>query len=469
MPSNAESSRRRFLALAGTGVAALAGCANRTESDTAASRTATERPASTASETPTTSPAADETEAPADAIERQAVPVDLSADSDGLDAVAARLATADIVGIGENSHGVAAFKTIPRLLVRRLVDAHGFRLLAMEGTLGDFASMNAYITGGDVDIETALSSLEFYFWRTAGIRRLFEWLREFNDDRPADDQVTVRGYDAQFHDVSATAIRSYLQRVDPSYLSEIGTNLEPLTEPRYERSDPAYMTPAQVSLVESLRERLRMNRTDYVDRSSESEWRLARRHVWTLDRALRFQQHLQAEAYTTGKRVRDAAMAENVAWLRDWSGADRAVVLGNSNHTMRTDGDAEAERMGQHLTDEFGADYYSLGMLFGTGTFAAPTNHDRTAFETHALDGPVEGTLEAALADASPTAFFLDFEAARENAALRAWLGGVSAVQFSVPRAANRGAIPLSAPPGTVYDGVVFVRDVSPASFVSGT
>ena len=122
--------------------------------------------------------------------------------------------------------------------------------------------------------------------------------------------------------------------------------------------------------------------------------------------------------------------------------------------------------MGQHLTDEFGDDYYSLGLLFGTGTFAAPTNHDRTAFETYALDGPVEGTLEATLVDVDHPRFFLDFEAAREDASLGTWLDDVSSVQFSVPRAAEQGAVPLSASPGVVYDGVVFVRRVSPASFV---
>jgi erythromycin esterase len=458
MPSTDESTRRRFLALTGAGAASLAGCAARTDSDASASRTPTDRP----------TPSTDGTASPAAAITREAIPVDPTADADGFDAVASRLATSAIVGIGETSHGVAAFKTLPRLLVRRLVADHGYRLLAVEGTLGDFAPVDAYVAGEDVDIDAALSSLDFYFWRTAEIRRLFEWLREFNDGRPASDRVTVRGYDAQFHDVSATAIRSYLQRVDPAYLAEVDADLDPLTEPRDGDSEPAYLTPGQRSLVESLRERLRAKRAAYVERSSESAWRLARRHVWTLERALRFRKHLQAEAYTRGKRVRDAAMADTVAWLRDWTDSGRAVVLGNANHTMRNDGDAGATRMGQHLTDRFGAEYYSLGLLFGTGTFAAPTTHERTAFEAYALDGPVEGTLEATLADAAHPNLFLDIDTARENATLRTWLDGVERVQFSVPRAAERGAVPLSASPGAVYDGVVFVRRVSPAAFGDG-
>jgi len=459
MPSNTDRSRREFLALTSVGIAALAGCTDRSSLSSTAPST-----------TPTTTADAD---GPVDAIERDAVPVALVPDSDRLDAVASRLATVSIVGIGETSHGVAEFKTVPRLLVRRLVTDHGYRLLAMEGTLGDFASVNAYVTGGDVDLDTALSSLDFYFWRTEGIGRLFAWLREFNRGRPESAQVTVHGYDAQFHDVNATAIRSYLRRVDPAYLDDVAADLDPLTHPLYEQSDPEYMTPSHVSLLDSLRDRLRTHREAYIDRSSTAEWRLARRHVWTTRRGLQFLDRLHAEAYTEGKRIRERAMAENVAWLRDWADADRAIVIGNANHTMRNDSAGEGggdtpPRMGQHLTDELGSDYYSLGLTFGTGEFAAPTNHDRTAFTTYTLDGPVEGSLEATLAVVDDPPFFLDFDTARRHAAVERFLNETQSVQFSVPRAATRGAVALPASPDSVYDGVVFVRTVSPASFVAG-
>jgi len=198
MPSTDESTRRRFLALAGTGAASLAGCATRIDSDGEPSRTGT----ATETSTDTSDPEADP---PVDAIERAAVPVELTTDSPGLDTVAARLATSDLVGIGENSHGVAAFKTVPQLLVRRLVEAHDYRLLAMEGTLGDFAPVDDYVAGGDTSLDDAMAALEFYFWRTEGLRRLFAWLRAFNDGRPDTERVTVRGYDTQFHDANATA------------------------------------------------------------------------------------------------------------------------------------------------------------------------------------------------------------------------------------------------------------------------
>jgi erythromycin esterase len=125
-------------------------------------------------------------------------------------------------------------------------------------------------------------------------------------------------------------------------------------------------------------------------------------------------------------------------------------------------------RMGQHLTEEFGADYYSLGQLFGTGSFSVPANHARTEFEAFDLGDPIDGTLAATFASASNSRFFLDFDDARDDANIDRWLGGISQIQFSVPRAAQRGAVPLPASPGEVYDGVLFVRNVTPARFISG-
>lgn len=464
MNSETDISRRAFVTTAGgTGISAFAGCA---EGDSGAGES-TPEPAGNGTASPGETSGTDARSGLVEAIEREAVPFELTDQSENLDAVATRLADAPVVGIGESSHGVREFKEIPQRLVRRLVDDHGYRLVAMEGTLGEFEAVNAYVTDGEGDLETALSSLQFHFWGTDEIRRLCERLRAFNEGRPEDDRVAVRGFDAQFYDVNATAVRSYLDRVDPEYLSTVEDSLEPLTTPIQASSPSAFATDAQTTLIENLRERLRSHEDEYVEASSRSEWRLARRHVRTLERGLLFAEKSAAEEYDLGKEIRDEAMADNVTWLREWTGADRAVVMGSVNHTMRSpgDGDQPGTRMGQHLADEFGRDYYSLGLTFGTGSFSVPANHQRTEFETYELDGPVDGTLEATLADLSRSPTYLDFEDAREQAVVDDWLTETSKLQVSFPRAPERGAVALPEPPVDLLDGVAFVREVSPASF----
>lgn len=456
-------SRRQFVAaVSAAGIGALAGC----EGSTPTNRTATPR-----SDTPTPS-AGDSTPTPDDeatslvsSIEAELVPLELS-DGDGLESVASTLASASIVGIGENSHGIQEFKTLQKLIVKRLVAAEGYRLLAIEGTLGEFRPVNEYVTGVSDDLESALSGLEFYFWQTEAVRQLFEWLRSFNDGRPVDDQAVVYGYDTQFHDVNATALRSYFQQVDPDYLTEIQERLKPLTQPLYEQEEASYMTDAQTSLISDLKDRLQSHETAYVDASSRSAWQLARRHVWTLERSLQFQQQLQAHKFTRGKTIRDEAMAENVRWLREWADKDRAVVLGNSNHTMRgaSGSSGHGTRMGQHLTDAVGDEYYSLGLLFGSGQFRAPQSQTQS-FSTYELGDPTDGTPAATLVDVQHSEFFLDLASARERVRIDSWLENTSSVQFSTPNAADRGSVPLPAAPGTVYDGVVFVQTASPSSF----
>jgi erythromycin esterase len=474
MTSGPPAARRTLLRIAGAvGLGVLAGCTSRTEERTTSTRTATD--AATAARSTTTDGAttADATAtgsgtgAPVDALERRAVPFELTASSTGLDAVAARLAETPVVGVGENSHGIAELKTIPRHLVRRLVGDHGVRLVAMEGTLGEFEAVDRYVTRGEGDLEAAMSSLRFYFWRTEDVRRTFEWLRSFNEGRPETERVRVRGYDAQRFAVNARAIRSYLDRVDPAYLDDVSDALDPLATPEEAGSSGTRPTAARERLVETLDERLAAREDEYVAESSRREWRLVRRHVRTLERGLRFHAASRDENFTEAKTIRDRAMAANVLWLREWTDADRVVVLGNSNHTMRGYGseNRRAARMGQHLSDELGAEYYSLGMLFGTGSFAAPKGPHDSEFGTFEVDEPVDDTLSAALADVSQPKLFLDFERARRRPAVDDWMDDVSRVQFTAPRFAERGALPVPASPGEVYDGVTFVREGSPASF----
>jgi len=471
--SERRISRRQFVTAVGTASSTvLAGCAG--SGGTATTTTATEGTATVgATDRQTTDqPTADRgTTDDADgglvgAIERAAVPVELGDPGDGLDAVAADLAAAPVVGVGENSHGVREFKTAAAALTRRLVADHGYRLVAIEGTLGEFGPVNDYVTGDSDDLDAAMADLAFYFWRTPELRELFEWLRSFNADRPAEDRAVVHGYDAQFHDVNAAALRSYFERVDPAYLRTVEERLDPLARPLYEREDAEFVTDERTALLDDLRERLRARESAYVEASSRPAWELARRHVRTLERGLQFFATSHEQGPTQAKTVRDRAMAENVTWLREWTGADRAVVLGNSNHTMRgaTGADGAGARMGQHLTDELGDDYYSLGLLFGTGQFRAPTGHEPGSFSTFDLGGPLEGTPAATFADASAPQFFLDFDAARDSAAVGSWLDDTGRIQFTVPRVADRGAVPLPAAPGAVYDGTLFARSVSPAA-----
>lgn len=463
MSRQCRLSRRQFVAaVSAAGIGTLAGCESSNPTDgTATPRSDTPTP-STGDDTLTPS---DETTPLASAIKAESMPIELSA-GDGLDSVASTLASASIVGIGENSHGIQEFKTLHKLLVQQLVAGEGYRLIAIEGTLGEFRPVNEYITGASDNLESALSGLEFYFWQTEAIRQLFEWLRSFNNGRPADEQAVVHGYDTQFHDVNATALRSYFQQVDPDYLTDIQNRLNPLTQPLYEQDEVNYMSDEQTSLISDLQGRLQSHETDYVDSSSQSAWELAQRHLWTLKRGLQFQQKLRAHEFTQGKTIRDEAMAQNVRWLREWADKERAVVLGNSNHTMRgaSGSSDQGTRMGQHLTDAVGKEYYSLGLLFGSGQFRAPQSQNQS-FSTYELGDPTDGTPAATLVDVSYPEFFINFEPARERAQIDAWLDRISDVQFSTPRAADRGSVSLPAAPGTVYDGVIFVQRASPSSF----
>ena len=192
----------------------------------------------------------------------------------------------------------------------------------------------------------------------------------------------------------------------------------------------------------------------YVAASSRSAWELAVRHVWTLERGLRVVDAFRDDDFVRLTEVRDETMAENVRWLREWTGR-------HANHTMRgAAAGGEAARMGQHLTEAVGPEYYSLAMQFGSGR---TTRVDEGTGETVAVDlaGPLEGTLEERLARIEKSSLFLDFDAARVDDALAAVVDEETTLQFDE---GENGPFPATEPSGTLADGVAFVREVSPAT-----
>ena len=379
-------------------------------------------------------------------------------DHETVSMVTDRIADPRVIGIAESAHGVKEFKAIPVELCKSLIERHGIRLVMLEATLGNLQAVDEYVAGRRGDLAEAMEEMRFWFWKTDKIKALFEWIRVFNAERTDEDRVRVHGFDAQFHDASARAIESYLRQVDREYLSELGDELDTLTSPLYHTSQPSFATPDQLETIERLESRLADHEAAYIAESSRSAWELAKRHVWTLERGLLFLDELFDEAYASGKEIRDPAMAENVQWLLEWTRVDRGVILGHTNHLLSGYGheDQRGSRLGRELTHALGNQYYALGMRFGEG---ASTERVGESFEVVDLEGPEPGTFESVLAEVGEEACFLDLTQLDEPA--ESFIGDIDYQQ----RANDSGVSVVDDPPQEVMDGVLYVEEVTPASF----
>ncbi|MCE5291488.1 MAG: erythromycin esterase family protein [Nocardiaceae bacterium] len=125
---------------------------------------------------------------------------------------------ADIVLIGESTHGTHEFYAARAEITKLLIAERGFRAVAAEADWPDALRVNRYVQGRgqDATAEEALRGFERFpswMWRNTVVRDFAEWLRDFN--RTAPKTAGFYGLDLYSLHRSMREIITYLEGVDP--------------------------------------------------------------------------------------------------------------------------------------------------------------------------------------------------------------------------------------------------------------
>ncbi len=125
-------------------------------------------------------------------------------------------ADAKIVLLGEATHGTAEFYRARAAITHRLAARHGFRILAIEGDWPDAAELDRFIRQHGVWGErSAFVNFPRWMWRNVEFAHFLKTMRRWNEGRPIDDRLEVRGLDVYSLHRSRDEVLAYLDRVDP--------------------------------------------------------------------------------------------------------------------------------------------------------------------------------------------------------------------------------------------------------------
>jgi erythromycin esterase-like protein len=140
---------------------------------------------------------------------------------DDLSALVALAGDAQVVLIGEASHGTHEFYALRAELTKRLIQEKGFRIIALEADWPDTLRLNRYVTGTSKDADAVEALGDFkrfpsWMWRNTVMVGFLDWLRARNElitenDRPAG----IYGMDLYSLHASIDAVIRYLEKADP--------------------------------------------------------------------------------------------------------------------------------------------------------------------------------------------------------------------------------------------------------------
>jgi erythromycin esterase-like protein len=146
-------------------------------------------------------------------------------------------ADARVVLLGEATHGTSEFYRARAAITQRLIDRHGFRIVALEADWPDLADLDRFVRNRGVwGQHDSFTRFPRWMWRNAEFHEFTHALRTWNLAREPEDRAELRGLDVYSLSQSAAEVVGYLDRVDPAGAAEARRRYGCLT-PYFE--DPA--------------------------------------------------------------------------------------------------------------------------------------------------------------------------------------------------------------------------------------
>ncbi|MGA7118444.1 MAG: protein-L-isoaspartate(D-aspartate) O-methyltransferase, partial [Polyangiaceae bacterium] len=135
-----------------------------------------------------------------------------------IEALLDRIGDAQLVLLGEATHGTSEFYRMRARITRELIAHRGFQFVAVEADWPDAARIDDYVLGGP-----RRSALEFvpferfptWMWRNEEVHDFVDWLRAYNADHQS-RRVGFHGLDLYSLFTSIAAVLAYLDKVDPA-------------------------------------------------------------------------------------------------------------------------------------------------------------------------------------------------------------------------------------------------------------
>jgi erythromycin esterase-like protein len=283
-----------------------------------------------------------------------------------------RFGDARIVLLGEATHGTHEFYAARAAITRRLIERHGFNIVAVEGDWPDIAQIDDYVRHNAPRLRRGDPFARFptWMWRNQEVLAFADWLRSHNASLPQERRATMRGLDVYSMGESIHAVISYLDANDQAGAAEAkgryGCLLHWQDEPQHYGRAVEYgrLEACEEAVVTQLRDLLE-DRMMLIAQDGEAFFDAEQnaRIVRSAERYYRAMYRGSAESWN----LRDRHMFDTLQRLLAHHEDARAVIWAHNSHI----GNASATAMGWRGETNIGelarAGYGDEAVLIGFG------------------------------------------------------------------------------------------------------
>jgi erythromycin esterase-like protein len=297
-----------------------------------------------------------------------------------------RYADARVVMIGEASHGTSDFYRARAAITQRLIEQHGFTIVAVEADWPDAGHVDRYVRGLAPSAwkRHIFSRFPTWMWRNTDVRAFAHWLHHYNHQKAPELRVEFRGLDVYSLRNSIHEVLNYLDQVDPKLAHEARQRYGCLTP---WQDDPALyghfverggVMPCEQAVVDQLNAILAEQLAGLAQ--DEEAFFNATQNAQVVRAAEQYYRAIY-QGSTTSWNLRDQHMFDTLRALLEHRGPQaKAVVWAHNSHI----GNAAATEMGwkgqfnigQLCRSAYGRDVVLIGMSTDRGQVAAADDWD---------------------------------------------------------------------------------------------
>ena len=340
-----------------------------------------------------------------------------------------RFADARVVLLGEASHGTSEFYRARAAISRRLIERHGFNIVAVEADWPDAATIDRYVRHRPAREEetSAFERFPTWMWRNTDVDAFIRWMSGHNSSREHEAMCGFFGLDLYNLSASMRAVIDFLEGQDPE--------LARAAHRRYGCLEPWADNPAaygrhaltegyarcEVGVVQMLKALLQRH-VDCLAGECD-EWLDAAanaRLVKNAEAYYRVMYHGAAESWN----LRDTHMFETLNMILDSKGpGSKAIVWAHNSHIGNAAftgmGMERGElNIGQLAREKFGSQARLIGFGTHSGTVAAADDWDEP-MRIKRVRPSLDGSYERMAHGSGIGRFLLDLRASEAEPRLR--------------------------------------------------
>lgn len=304
------------------------------------------------------------------------------------------LGEAKIVGMGEATNGTREFFQMKHRLFKYLVEKHGFRVLAFEYDFGACLILDEMLQTGQGSISNFMRQyMGFWTLRTEEVVELFQWMQDYNRNKPDDQKLHVVGADCQLLLYGIPQLVDMLRSYDPVYAQSVNNRLGAFAKfSLYPGATFANIQPLRDAILPKLNEigRELTERSNAIAQATSTQYNQSIQHL--------FQTLVQAEIVQYGEGIhpengtifREKYLAENTSWIFEQYGNVKVALWSHNAHVANDNFYAYiyTYSLGGHLRNKYGNDYQIVGFSMSKGQLSA-FNQGTQRIETMTLGTPL--------------------------------------------------------------------------------